>query len=274
MTCHIRVLTTFCCLITFVCFGQNRQIKECVITTFLGTYKNGELILEEEHAAPTVCKWSKEGQFLSSERLDSIDGAPFDAFVYTYNSDGSVKSYINCSGNRSEIWTTARYNYDENGLKTEEAFLDSNGNCSSRWIYFYDSLGNVTSEILRGGNRTIRVHKYKNIYSDSVLVEKESEHFQNTKKTVAHKIKKYENGLLVSMQDLITGSKWTYTYNQDKTLKTSISNFDNSDNVYHHYYKYDKHGNATLRVECNESGFGLIEIISNKYFLFRKSKKN
>lgn len=255
------------CLLTNFSFSQEKQRKTSLRTTFLGTYIDGEvkLNLDEQQAAPTVCTWNEQGDFLSSERLDSIGGSPFDAFVYTYNTDGTTASYINCNGDRSEIWTLVKYEYDAKGRKHKEFFCNANSTCNSYWLYAYDDFNNVISETLYKHDQIQRKHSIQISYNDTIVLEKEIKEFQNDR-LVVHKIEKYENNLLTRSEDKMQGSIWSYTYNEDKTLKTETANFGHGETTYFNYYEYDEFNNPTLKVNCDESEFGLIETITYQYF--------
>ncbi|MFT5779732.1 MAG: hypothetical protein ACI837_002691 [Crocinitomicaceae bacterium] len=92
-----------------ISFGQEAKIKKSYTSTDLGTYIAGELKIEETHAAPIVDPWDKEGNFLSSETLDSAGGTIQRAFVYTYNSDGTVDSDTHYNDSQDEIWDHVMY---------------------------------------------------------------------------------------------------------------------------------------------------------------------
>ena len=237
------------------------------MTTYLGTYINGEVKLDfkEEQAAPIISTWNEKGQFLSSERLDSIGSDPFDAFVYTYNTDGSIKSYVNCSGDRNEILYYVEYEYDLKGKKLKEIYCNSQFKCDSYWQYLYDSLGNLISETLLQQDQIQRKHTIKISYKDSTIQQKEIKHYEGHI-LVVHRMEKYRNDLLTIQEDLLRGSTWSYTYNEDETVNTETSNFGDGDKVYYNYYVYDDNNNPILKVNCDESGFGLIETITYEYF--------
>ena len=61
-------------------------------------------------------------------------------------------------------------------------------------------------------------------------------------------MEKYRNDLLTIQEDLLRGSTWSYTYNEDETVNTETSNFGDGDKVYYNYYVYDDNNNPILSI--------------------------
>lgn len=248
------------------CYSQDAKIKKQFTSVYLGNYNNGEVELQEEHDSPRIDTYDENGNFLSSERLDSIGGEPFSALVYTYNPDGTINSYKNCNGTRDEIWSFVGFIYDEKGNQIKETHFDrENPNGDTFWQYEYDSLENLILEQYVVQNKVQRSHLIDITYQDSVIVKKVIREYQ-LEKLIVHRIEHYENEQMVLKEEIHKGATWTYSYNDDGTVKTETSDFGDGLNVFYSYYKYDEHGNTTLRVNCYESGFGQIEVISYEYY--------
>ncbi|MFT5779730.1 MAG: hypothetical protein ACI837_002689 [Crocinitomicaceae bacterium] len=106
-------------------------------------------------------------------------------------------------------------------------------------------MGNLSSERLFYAGKVQRKHLIKNTYIDTTLVKKEiADH--DSRKIVQHQIETYENGLLIKKEDLLRKSMRTYTYFDDKTIKTETSISGNGEKVYYKYYLYDEHENTIV----------------------------